>query len=75
MNAPSGSPRGEKASHPGVTWEAWVEWQGEHWEPDADTSSRSPISETAGPDANQLPPPIPNRATRRAIARAARRNR
>lgn len=72
MTKPSSSPRGERAGKPGATWESWVEWQAETWEPEPDTATVP----TPGSERNQQqPPPIPNRKTRRAIARAARRNR
>lgn len=68
------APRGEHTPRPGVTWESWAEWLGEQYVPDTDTSSSTPLSDTAGPDLNQPDPPRPpNRATRRALKRAARR--
>lgn len=77
MTGPSNSPRGERPGKPGITWESWAEWLGEQHVPDQDTSTpAAPLSETATRDANQPGPPAPpNRATRRALARQARRNR
>jgi hypothetical protein len=62
MTGPSSSPRGE---HPGtvpVTWEQHLVRNEQYADDD-----------TAGPDMNQPLPPQPNRATRRALARAARK--
>lgn len=54
MTRPSGSPRGEHAAKPGVTWMTSTVW-----------------TETVVAD--DAPAPKPNRATRRAIARARRK--
>ncbi|MGW2920348.1 hypothetical protein ACWDBF_21155 [Streptomyces angustmyceticus] len=56
MTAPSSSPRGERASKPGVRWQTELRWTGEQIATDGQ------------------PEPRPNRAARRAAARA-RRNR
>ena len=65
MTRPSGNPRGERPGTVPVTWEQHLV-RNEHVVDDTDT---------AGPEMNQPLPPQPNRATRRAIARAARRKR
>jgi hypothetical protein len=49
----------EHTPKPGVTWETRL------------ARTELAVDDTAGPDTNQ--PPRPNRATRRALARAARR--
>lgn len=64
MTGPSSAPRGEHAPAPGVTWDTRI--------------VRTELvvddpEDTSGPDMNQPLPPRPNRATRRARARAARR--
>ncbi|SFK74449.1 hypothetical protein [Streptomyces pini] len=64
MSGPSSAPRGEHTPRPGVTWNSTVEWTGE----------QLVDGETALPD-NDSEPPRPNRATRRALARAARKRR
>lgn len=64
MTGPSNSPRGEHTPRPGVTWEQHLVRNEQHVDEDTDTS---------GPDMNQPLPPQPNRATRRAMQRAARR--
>lgn len=65
MTQPSSTPRGERTPRPGVTWQTTEIIRIETLVDDADT---------AGPDMNQPgPPPQPNRATRRAMQRAARR--
>jgi hypothetical protein len=56
------SPRGERAGKPGVTWEAELRPGGEQIVPDNSWLGGHPVAT-----------PSPNRATRRAIARAARR--
>lgn len=61
MTRPSSSPRGEHAPRPGITWEARL------------VSVEEVVDDTAVPDMDQPLPPRPNRATRRALARAARR--
>jgi hypothetical protein len=63
VNHPSSTPRGEHAPRPGVTWDTQL------------IRHERVIDETSGPDMNQPIEPQPNRATRRAAARAARRNR
>lgn len=63
MTGPSSAPRGERAGTPGTNWETRLV-RIEALVDDADT---------AGPDMNQPLPPQPNRATRRALARANRR--
>jgi hypothetical protein len=65
VTGPSSSPRGERAPRPGVTWDTVL------------TRTERVVDDpedTSGPDMNQPLPPQPNRATRRALARAARRN-
>lgn len=64
MTGPSSSPRGEHAPRPGATWEQHL--------------IRTEIviddpDDTTTPGLNDPQPPRPNRATRRAAARAARR--
>jgi hypothetical protein len=61
MTGPSSSPRAEHTPRPGVTWEQHLV-RNEHI-----------VDDTSGPDMNQPLPPQPNRATRRAMQRAARR--
>lgn len=62
MTRPSSSPRGERAPRPGVTWGTRF------------VRTETVVDEdTTGPDVNQPLPPQPNRATRRAQQRAARR--
>lgn len=61
MTGPS-NPRGEHAPRPGVTWQTTETYVDND---PTDTSSRGDVF---GPDL-----PRPNRATRRALARAARR--
>lgn len=63
MTRPSGSPRGERPGTVPVTWHTQLVRR-EQIVDDPDT---------AGPDMNQPLPPQPNRATRRAQQRAARR--
>jgi len=64
VTGPSSTPRGERAPRPGATWETeLVRTETVVDEPD----------DTSGPDMNQPLPPRPNRETRRALARAARR--
>ena len=60
------NPRGERAGTPGTNWETRLV-RTEQLVDDPD--------DTSGPDMNQPLPPRPNRATRRAMQRAARRNR
>lgn len=61
MTGPSSSRRGEHTPGPGVTWETRL------------VRVEEVVDDTADPD--QAPPPRPNRATRRAMQRAARRTR
>lgn len=63
MTGPSNSPRGEHTPRPGVTWDTQL------------VRTERVVDETSGPDMNQPQPPRPNRATRRAMQRATRRNR
>lgn len=79
MTGPSSTPRGEHTPRPGVTWDTVVVWDEEHVIAD-DELAALPASGTAwtastATDAQALnaPAPTPNRATRRALARAARR--
>jgi len=68
MTGPKSVPGGESAPRPGGTWattETYVD------NDPLDTFGRE---DTFGPDMNQPDPPRPNRATRRAMQRAARRN-
>jgi hypothetical protein len=64
VTGPSGSPRGEHTPRPGITWDTQLLRY--------ETVVEDP-EDTSGPDMNQPQPPRPNRATRRAIKRAARR--
>jgi hypothetical protein len=61
VTAPSSSPRGERAPRPGAHWDTVL------------VRRERVIDETSGPDMNQPDEPQPNRATRRALARKARR--
>ncbi|MFE9127060.1 hypothetical protein ACFYOF_16845 [Streptomyces sp. NPDC007148] len=75
MTGPSSTPRGEHMPAPGANWEAQLVLHGEVL---VDRSGETPTFlhrelDTAGPDMNQPLPPRPNRTTRRAIAREARR--
>lgn len=64
MTGPTSSPRGERAGTPGTTWDTHLVTA----EIIVDTDDgESPFGW------RELEPPTPNRATRRAIARAARR--
>ena len=69
----------ERAGRPGVTWERELRSLGEVVVPDDDGSpfgwAEGFVSETAAPGMNLPQPPRANRATRRAAAKAARRNR
>lgn len=65
MTGPSSSPRPEHAPRPGVTWQTSL----------VPVEQLVDEDDTSGPGMNQPLPPRPNRATRRAAARAARRNR
>lgn len=64
MSGPSSNPRPERSPRPGVTWERQLV-RTELVVDDPD--------DTSGPDMNLPHPPRPNRETRRALARAARR--
>jgi hypothetical protein len=64
MTGPSSTPRPEHTPRPGVTWNTELV-RVERVVPDPE--------DTSGPDMNQPLPPQPNRATRRALKRAARR--
>jgi hypothetical protein len=64
VTGPSSTPRGEHTPRPGVTWEQQLVR--------TETVIDDP-DDTSGPDMNQPLRPRPNRATRRAAARAARR--
>ncbi|MGW3135936.1 hypothetical protein [Streptomyces sp. NPDC001139] len=76
MSGPSSAPRGEHTPAPGVTWETELVSLGEVV---VDTDrGESPFGwsdlPTTVPGMNEPAQPRPNRATRRAAARAARRN-
>ncbi|MGY6019557.1 hypothetical protein [Streptomyces spinosirectus] len=76
MTGPSSSPRPEHTPRPGVTWTTQLISTGEVV---VDTDrDESPFGwsdlDTTVPGMNEPAPPRPNRATRRAVARAARRN-
>jgi len=64
MTAPSSSPRGEHTPRPGINWGTQLLR--------TETVVEDP-DDTSGPDMNPPVEPRPNRATRRAIQRAARR--
>lgn len=64
MSGPSSTPRGERAGQPGITWNTQLV-RTETVVYDAD--------DTSGQIGNQPLAPRPNRATRRAMQRAARR--
>lgn len=75
MTGPKSAPRGEHTPAPGTTWTTQFVGLGEIV---VDTDrGESPFGwselDTTGPDMNQPLPLRPNRATRRAAARAARR--
>lgn len=75
MSGPSSAPRGEHAPAPGVTWETELVSLGEVV---VDTDrGESPFGwsdlDTTVPGMNEPALPRPNRATRRAMQRAARR--
>lgn len=65
MTGPSSTPRSERAGTPGATWE-------QHLVRTETVIDDDPDSTTV-PGMNDPLPPRPNRATRRAIKRAARR--
>ncbi|MEW2420471.1 hypothetical protein AB0911_07995 [Streptomyces nigra] len=75
MTNPSSTPRGEHAPAPGATWNTELVSLGEVVV-DIDRGE-SPFGwsdlDTTGPDMNQPVPARPNRETRRAARRAARR--
>lgn len=74
MTGPSSSPRGEHAGTPGTTWQTALVTTGEivvDTDRDENPFGWSELDTTV-PDMNQ-PYTRPNRATRRAAARAARR--
>ena len=83
MTAPSSTPRGEHTPRPGATWETSIVWHEEHVIADDDlTLTPAPSSDATWmtstawddePAATAVPQPTANRATRRALARAARR--
>lgn len=76
MTGPSSVPRGERSPAPGVTWETELVSLGEVVVDDDRGESPfgwSDLPTTPPGDANAPVPPRPNRATRRAAARAARR--
>ncbi|NUS83693.1 MAG: hypothetical protein HOY75_13340 [Streptomyces sp.] len=64
MTGPTSTPRGERAGQPGITWNTQLA-RTETVIDDPDT--------TTVPGLNDPQPPHQNRATRRALARAARR--
>lgn len=75
MTGPSSTPRGEHTPAPGTNWEAQLILHGEIL---IDRSGDTPRFasrdlDTTTPDMNDPLPPRPNRATRRAMQRAARR--
>jgi hypothetical protein len=61
MTGPSSTPRPEHTPQPGTPWDTQL------------VRTERVADETSGPDMNQPAPPRPNRATRRALARATRR--
>jgi hypothetical protein len=61
VTAPTSTPHGERAGTPGAHWDTRL------------VHRERVIDETSGPDMNQPAEPRPNRATRRALARATRR--
>lgn len=64
MTGPSSTPRGERSGRPGVTWETeLVRTETVIYDPE----------DTSGQIANLPLPTRPNRETRRALARQARR--
>jgi len=67
VTGPSSNPRGERAGRPGVTWETTLVR--------TETVTDDDTDSTTIPGMNDPLPPRPNRATRRALARKARRNR
>lgn len=62
MTGPSSNPRGEHTPRPGITWLTTV-----------DRTEVLVDGVTTGPDMNEPAPPRPNRATRRALARARKK--
>jgi hypothetical protein len=71
MTDPSSAPRGEHAPRPGITWQAQLVSSGEVVIPDGPWGG--PALMTMWGDGGPAVPAKPNRASRRAIARAARR--
>ncbi|MGW3025840.1 hypothetical protein [Streptomyces sp. NPDC001221] len=71
MTKPSSTPRGEHAPAPGVTWNTTITTTGEVIVPDGPWGGPAKLTlwSSDGPTA----PAKPNRETRRAITRAARR--
>ena len=65
MSGPTSTPRPEHAPRPGVTWERVIAR--------TETVIDDDPESTAMPGMNEPQPPQPNRATRRAMQRAARR--
>jgi hypothetical protein len=63
MTGPSSSSRPEHSPRPGVTWQTEL----------VRVEQLVDEDDTSGPDMNQPLTPRPNRATRRAMQRAARR--
>lgn len=76
MTGPSSAPRGERPPAPGVTWERQLVTTGEivvDTDRDESPFGWSDLPTTPPENANAPQPPHPNRETRRALARAARR--
>ena len=65
MTGPSSTPRGEHPPRPGATWETRLIRTEQHVDDD--------VPDTTTPGMNEPLPLRPNRATRRAMHRAARR--
>jgi len=65
MTRPSSTPHGERAGRPGITWEQHLIRTEQLVDDD--------VPDTTTPGMNEPLPPRPNRATRRAMQRAARR--
>ncbi|MFI5664616.1 hypothetical protein [Streptomyces sp. NPDC051684] len=80
MTGPSSTPRGERTPRPGVTWDTHAVWDEEHVIADDDLAALPSLGTASATSttrderaADRVPAPTPNRATRRALARAARR--
>lgn len=75
MTGPTAAPRGEHTPAPGTTWEAQLILHGEILIDRSGDTPRFASREldTTTPGVDEPTPPRPNRATRRALARAARR--